>query len=248
MNRVFLYKIGTILLHFLINPGINAQYNNSQQNLFKQIYSAAEAEYGIDLELVNGVHYERFYLPVLGHPYFLADSFMIGNVVYRGKQYSGLLLKYDIYNQELLVNYTLNDIEIPFYLPEEFISEFNIENRKFVKCSMAGEDRERIYQVLGEDFPVKIFYTWEKFRTRSYHLGSPSYEFSEGIKSSFLLISKRLVTYYSNRTFIRNFPKDYQRPIKTFIHENKIKVKYSRDSEIDSLIRYCNYILNPELH
>lgn len=245
MNFTLLFLISTILLSSFFNTGINAQNDISQPTLFNNIYSAAELEYGIDQELVNGVLFENFYLPIVGHPYFLVDTFLNGGMVYRGKQYSDLLLKYDLYDQQLLVNYVLNDFQIIFYLPTEFISEFNIENKKFVKHSFPGEETDRFYQIVGKDYPVKILYLFEKIRTKTYKYFSPSYEFSVVMKSSFLLINSNLVGYNRNGSFVSKFPKQDHKLIKTFIRKNKISVKNSSDNEIYSLIKYCNSLTFP---
>ena len=132
MKFTFGFLLSTILLNSFINSVLNAQKDISEQAIFSQIYSAAEQEYGIDQELVNGVHFENIYRYSIGHPYLEADTFKNGSVVYRGKKHSDLLLKYDIYNQQLLVKYLFNDGHIIFYLPKEFISEFNIENKKYL--------------------------------------------------------------------------------------------------------------------
>ena len=182
----FLFSV--ILLNSFINSEVNAQKDISEQTLFSQIYSAAEQEFGIDQELVNGVYFENIYARSLGHPYFEADTFKNGSVVFRGKKYSGLLLKYDTYNQHLLVKYLFNDDLIIFYLPIEYISEFNIENKKFEKRAVKGEEDGIIYQIIGEKYPVKIKYRWERITYQSFRNVIPSYSFSQDIKTNYIVI------------------------------------------------------------
>lgn len=242
-----IFLLSTVLLSSFFNTEINAQTDSSQQILFNQIYLAAELEYGIDQELVNGVLFENIYLYAIGHPYFLADSFNNGRVVYHRKLYPDLLLKYDLYDQQVIVNYTSSDMQVIFILPKKFISEFNIGNKKFVKRSVPGKEDDRIYQSIGEVYPVEILYTWEKIRTNSYHNFLPSYEFGEDKKSSFLLINSNLLAYNRNGSFVSKFPEKNQKLIKKYIRENRIRVKHSTDSEMESLIRYCNSLDNSAL-
>jgi hypothetical protein len=236
MNYTFMFLLSTILLSSFFIKEIKAQNDTSQKVLINQIYSAAELEYGIDQNLVNGVYFENLYQYTIGHPYLLANTFINGSVVFRGNQYSDLLLKYDLFNQQLLVNYAFNDIHVLFYLPKEFISEFIIENKIFVKRSIPGEVNDRIYQIIGKDYPTKILYTWEKIGTDFIYY----FEYGEANRSSFIVIGSNQLGYNRNRSFIHKFPKQHQKLIKKYIHENKIRVKYSSDYEMDLLITYCN--------
>ena len=60
-----------ILFLLLTNNAVNAQVDSSQQVLFNQIYSAAEKEYGINQELINGLLFENKNQDAKGHPYLL---------------------------------------------------------------------------------------------------------------------------------------------------------------------------------
>lgn len=244
MKFILRFLLSTILLNSFINSELNAQNDISEQTIFNQIYSAAEQEYGIDQELVNGVHFENLYLYSIGHPYLEADTFNNGSVVFRGKKHSDLLLKYDIYNQQLLVKYLFNDDPIIFYLPIEFISEFNIENKKFEKRALKGEEDRRICQVIGGKYPVTIIYKWEKITYSSFHNVIPSYAFSLDRKTSFIVIEDNLVRFKGNSSFIRKFPEQFQKAIKKYIRGNKIKVKHDTDNRMERLIEYINTLYN----
>ncbi len=100
-----------ILFLLFANNAINAQVDSSQQLLFNQIFSAAEKEYGIDQELINGLLFEDKNQDVIGHPYLLNYYSNQGSLIYRGKQYSNLLLRYDIYDQQVLLIYLFNNVE-----------------------------------------------------------------------------------------------------------------------------------------
>ena len=92
-----------IIFLVLANNAVNAQVDSSQQILYNQIFSAAEKEYGINQELVNGPLFENNDQNINGLPYLLNYYTNQGNVNYRGKQYSNLNLRYDIYNQQVLL-------------------------------------------------------------------------------------------------------------------------------------------------
>jgi hypothetical protein len=234
----------TILSHSIISPEVIGQKDPSEQALFNQIYSAAEKEYGIDQVLVNGVYFENIYARSLGHPYLQADTFKNGSVVFRGEKYSDILLKYDTYNQHLLVKYLFKDVPVIFYLPVEYISEFLIENRKFEKRAVKGEQAEIIFQIIGEHYPVQLTYRWEKISYRSFHNVIPSYAFSLDMKTSYIVLGENIFPFKGNGSFARIFPEQYQKEIKKYIRGNKIKVKRETDLRMERLINYINSLYN----
>ncbi|MFO7658334.1 MAG: hypothetical protein R6W78_14850 [Bacteroidales bacterium] len=197
---------------------------------------ATQQEYGVDQVFVNGISYYNKY-PQIGHPYLLDNKFEKGSVIFRGKLYSDVLLMYDICFQKLLIKYAFNDDQFIFYLTKEFISEFNIYNKRFVKGSYYNLEKDRFYQIIGENIPIKVLYKWEKIQEKSDYYLVP-YQFSSDRRSCFIYINNKLIRYKGNSSFIHKFPKQNQKLIKKYIRSNKIKVKYCSDNEMELLLKY----------
>lgn len=234
------FKVSLLSILVVISISLQGQFNVNQNNIYKNIYTAANNELGFDQELVNGIYFEYNYRNALGHPYLLDDAFHEGNVVFRGKQYFGLKFKYDIYEQELLVQYPHNESKVIFYLPKEHITEFTILEMNFIKLGIQ-DDGDQFYQVIGKNMPIKAVNKWRKQRNDSDHM-MPflSYEFSKSHKSTYLFINKQLMRYRANRSFVKKFNKTHQKSIKQHIKSNDIKVKHCSPKELASLLAYCN--------
>jgi len=230
-----------ILLLSLAGNALNAQADSSQQVLFDQVYSAAEKEYGIHQELINGVLFEKENQDAIGHPYFLDYHSHQGSVIYRGKKYSNLFLQYDIYDQQVLLLYVFDSVEYKLYLHKEFINEFTIEDKRFVNESFGVNGYATIYQVIGENVPIRIFYYWEKYLT-NYDGKMPGKNniFSSDKKKSFLFLHNKLVSYKGNRSFANIFPSMSKTAIKEYFRKNKVKIKEASDLEMELLIRFIN--------
>ncbi len=234
------YCFNLVIFLLWANTAVNAQVNSSQQILFKQIYSAAENEYGTHQELINGVLFEKAHQDVTGHPYLLDYYSNTGSVIYKGKKYSNLNLRYDIYDQQLLLIYRFDSIEYKLYLQKEFITEFNIDNKKYILEAFHPGEETRIYQVLGEDLPTRILYFWQKGVSNLYANNSDRKAFSPAQKEPYILMNNQLASYRGNRSFTRKFALDLRTGIKAYLRKNKMKVKHATDNEMERLIQIIN--------
>lgn len=238
--------ISLALFLLLANNVMNAQVDSSQQVLFKQIYSAAEKEYGIHQELINGPLFENKNQEANRHPYLLNYYDNQGSVIYRGKQYSNLNLRYDIYAQQVLLIYQFDTAEYKLHLQKEFITGFTIGNKKFINEVYAADEDARFYQVIGEDLPIKVLYFWEKYLSNLYANNSDIKIFSPEHKDSFILIHNQLLSFKGNNAFARNFSSLSKTAIKKYIREKKIKVNLANDDEMELLLEFINTLLIQE--
>ena len=228
------------LFFLLANDALNAQVDSSQQFLFKEIYSAAEKEYGIHQELINGLLFENKNQDVSGHPYLLDYYSNTGSVTYRGKQYSNLSLRYDIYDQRVLLIYLFDTVEYKLHLQKEFITEFTIEKRKFTNEAFGANEDAKFYQVIGKDFPIKLLYFWEKDLSNLYANNPDIKIFSPAEKETFILFNGERVSFKGNGSFARKFTSRRKTAIKEYFRKNKTKVKLASDYEMEGLIAFIN--------
>ena len=221
------------------NCTLDAQADSSQHLIFSQLYSSAEEEYGVDQELMNGFLFEDINEDASGHPYFLDYFSNQGSMIYRGKPYSNLVLRYNIFDQKLLLVYTFDNVQYKLYPHEEFISEFSIGNKTFIHKAFGVNEEAKFYQVLGEDLPVKILRYWEKSLTNLYANNSESKMYTERAEA-FILSDNTLLGYTGNSSFTRNFPPEKKAAIKKYLRKNKIKVMYAEDKEMRGLIEFIH--------
>jgi len=233
------------ILFLLISiNAVNAQVDSSPQLLFNQIYSAAEKEYGIHQELIKGLLFENKNQDAKGHPYFLNSYSNQGSVIYRGKQYSNLNLRYDVYDQQVLLIYLFDNDVYKLHLQNEFITEFTIENKKFIYEAYGANEDAKFYQVIGEDRPIKALYFWKKDLENLYANNSDKKMFSSELKETFILFNNQLVSFNGNRSFTQKFTSKSKSAIKEYFRKNKTKVKRANDYEMELLIEFINALDN----
>lgn len=197
-----------------------------------------ERKYGSDADLVNGEKYSYPYSQALGDP-FLYPEARTAAITIHEKEFKGQQLRYDIYNQQLILDYeNLYGVNASLVLRSEWVEAFAFENQKFEK--MEGPDGETgFFQVLGEG-QIDCIYLWTKKYLLNLNSGERNYYFSDAKRSSFLRIVGKVHPYKSNGNFIKAFDPALQKPIKQFLRQAKIKVKTASDAQMRHLLEYCN--------
>lgn len=209
---------------------------------YNEIYKSVLDEYGFDQVLVNGVFYEDRYREEIGHPFLIESKFSKGTLVFREKEYKGVEINYDIYEQQLVLYITHHNSNAWIIPPHDFISSFSIGDRLFVKYAFQNDPQ--FYQEVFDSEKLKCLYYWYKLRSDSDHKTNfNSYEFSDSKKKSYLLLNDEYMRYRDNRSFANLFPREIKSEIRKHIKGKGIKVAKSSDGDIFELISYCNSML-----
>jgi hypothetical protein len=236
-----------MLFLFATTQALHGQSDSVQEAVFKQIYAAAEREYGMHQELLNGALPPARLQDAIGHPYHLDYFSNQGSVTYRGKQYSNLNLRYDVFDQEVLLSYPHGGEEYQVCLHKEYITEFTIENKRFVHKSLGSFEKPRFYQVIGEGLPVKVLYHWEK-GLRRVNAGNAEKSMFEEQKESYVFLDQELLSFTGNRSFAGSFPPDFNKAVKRHLREHSTKVKNASDAEMERLVEYLNTLISGGKH
>ena len=223
---------------------INRDEPQNNNTIFSELYQIAEKTYGINQELICGELYENLYLGALGTPFIIKEEFTKGSVCYKGKVYNDLQLMYDIYEQKVLIDYRTEHTQLRVYLTKNFLTEFEIYNKKFKKLDLFDDGLD-FYQVLEAGEELKCYYHWYKSRVESNHLyPRVSYEFSSDKKKKYLYINGTYTGFRGKSSFISAFPKNKRKSIKKFIKQNKIYMADISDTAMQQLLDYCNSLLD----
>lgn len=211
---------------------------------YNELSEFVRDKYGFDQVLVNGVVYSDIYWKKQGHQFLGEDRLYTGNLVFRGKEYEGLVMKYDICNQQLILFIKTNSLQQGIIPPDDFISAFSLEGRYFSKHDFQGEPQ--YYQAVFDTDKLKCLYHWSKQKMET--AGSENYkyfyyEFSASKKRSFLYINGSFEPYKKNGSFIDLFPEDIRTGIGHFMKANRIKVSRCSDERMFELMTYCNTLL-----
>jgi hypothetical protein len=242
MSKDIQKTVTTAIFFFcLIQLPLEAQQTNTYSS--QKYAELVEWAYGQDQELVNGLQYYNRHPQSLGHPYLLEGWVHQGNVSLRGKLYDGLWLKYDIYNQQVEVEYrTIIGANNQVILVSDRVDNFSIGNYFFEKLKLEGE-QEQFYQVLGEGRMV-WYIRWEK----KLEAISGNYRFTEEYSSprrSYLLeLDASIHPFNNKKSFVQLFPEAIQKDMKKLIKSNNIKIRTASTEQLELFIPAASNLLN----
>jgi hypothetical protein len=239
MKYLFVLSLFVLSFHPSAFAQEQSQYPRTDYN---KLYKSVMDEYGFDQVLVNGILYKDKYQRKIGHQFLLEDQLYKGTLVYRGKVYKGVEMKYDIYDQQLILCVNNNNLIAWIVPPNDFISDFSLGDKFFSKYKFQGEPR--FYQVVFDTEKLKCLYYWFKQRGDSNKLNYSGYnEFTDSEKESYVILDGSLKNYKNNRSFTELFPNEIKARVREYIRSNHIKVAKSSDEKIKELLTYCNSFL-----
>lgn len=197
--------------------------------------------FGSDPLLFNGRYY-TFSPPLnTGGNQFLQDTnFEEGSVTIRGVKYNGLMLNYDVYNQQLVLKYSTREDAVNFIvLSDAWLESFTVGGLQFENIALPDSTKQT-FQVIGSG-PDRILYSWEKKLSLDNFVGAKNHVFSEARKQMFLLSNSRILSFSNNKSFSSLF-NELRSDVIKYIRGEKINVKRAPDKIMYQLINYCNSI------
>jgi len=193
----------------------------------------------LDPVVINGKQYVFHVMNVEGHQFLGTGNFEKGSLTIKGEIYENQNLRYDIYNQQLTLQFT-NQFESKkiIVISDAWLTHFSMGNKNFEVVSEVNGDK-KIYQTFGKD-NIKVLYAWRKDLMLNTSKGH--YNFTQPYRNLYVLINDVKHQYKRNRSFINAFPKDISPLIKKYLKQNRIKVSKANDIVVEGLVNYCNSI------
>jgi len=193
--------------------------------------------YGLDQTLCNGKLYSYSPPPgTKGDQYLNSPGYSVGSVTLKGKCYRDVLLNYDIFNQQLLLQFETepglwNNIEVS----KAWLDGFSMGKMDFEYLDL--ENNPRFFQVVGKG-KVRILYYWRKNLDVDGSIGSYYLTFTRNVRDSYVLTDGQLKPFSNNGSFIRIFNPGMRAGIKSYLRKNKVRVKKASDQEMAELITF----------
>ena len=105
--RIILPFVGLCLLsHLTAQERSNQGISRIIDSLLSDISYLSDSLYGTDFSLINGEEYRNRHSGINGHPYYLSDSWLQGSVRSGEQEHQDLWLKYDIFDDRVILNHT----------------------------------------------------------------------------------------------------------------------------------------------
>jgi hypothetical protein len=204
---------------------------------YLEIRQDAMDKFGPMMDLINGEMYNFPYRAAKGDPFLNSNSSYHAVIRIGETEYENQRLRFDIYNQQVILDF--NDrfgSTGSIVLHNEWLDQFVLNGMLFKKYSEAfGSDH--FLQVIYDGFAACL-YLWEKTYKPDLRDGERGYKFSAPIRKSFILVNDNCYSYEGRRSFLRCFSPVERPMIKSYIKENRIRMRRAPDQEIRLLMEF----------
>jgi|FLOH01.1.fsa_nt_gi hypothetical protein len=247
-KKLFRNRITTkcILAFFFI---LNTAYISSQTSSNdRDYYNWFDSKLGLEnTGLHNGIIYEEIYKTIDGnHKFYLTSQFTKGSIIYDGQAYFDVEMKYDIYEDVLIVKLPSHSAYYIIKLINDKINRFSINNHQFIKKSERNEEffNETIsgfYEIYFQSEHISLFKKHKK--SRKERIGE-SFVYNEFKDDSEYIVSYKNHYYKisSKKDLKTLFPK-LKKNINNFYKSNKRLFKSDNDSFMIQLIKHVNSLI-----
>ncbi len=180
--------------------------------------------------LYTGREYIQYGNGIKGHPYFQQDSLQTGTVSYDGVSYPRILLKYDIYQDALIVSdYERSGL---IELLREKISWFEISAHHFVYLSSPKEINKissGFYELLLSH-PLSTIYARRSKQVPAAPKSDEQQQFAE--KNVYYIMVNNAYFEINNKESLLRVLKDKKDALKNYIKENNLNFKKDLEKAI----------------
>lgn len=208
-------------------------------------YELVDRAYGQDQELVNGMQYYNHHPRSLGNPYLLEGFVHQGSVSIRGVVYNNIWLKYDIYAQQVEVEYrTLNGADNQVVLVGDRVDNFRIGEHYFRNLSLGGEP-ERFYQVIGSGRMV-CYIMWDK---KLIPLSGDSRfieQFTPPRRKYLLELDGVISEFQGKKDFVKLFPLEKKKEMKKLVRQNSMQFRIASPAQLNLFLIAASNLLNED--
>lgn len=230
-------------LFFIGFIGLSAIATSKAQNN-AAYYSWLDTAVGIEnTALFNGVEYIEKYRTInSNHPFLDAPGFLPGAVIYDGQAYYDLALKYQVYDDLLLLKIERAGQTAIFQLISENIEAFSLNGRSFVHIKEASEDVSTgFYEVINETNGAVLLKKHLMRKRDRFDKTSTYYEFSKD-RSNYLLKSNNQYYSINSKREVQDLFPEAKKEINTYYTENRMLQKQNEDTFMKSLFLKFNSI------
>lgn len=229
-----------ILISF--STGVYSQDANVD-NLSSKALSKAFYEYdnyfGKNLSIYTGKQYNDKYGAVDGHQFFMDDYWEQGSVIFDGQLYDSIYLKYDIFNDELLVEYFSDKgLAMTLLLQNTMVSSFTLQGHTFIKLQVdsAATIKTGFYDQLFLGANVSAYARRQKEIVRT--TGSTTLQDDFVEKDKYYFLKDGIYHQVSKRGSVVRVLADHKKEVKHFIKSNYLVFQTEKDRDLTIVARY----------
>lgn len=245
INRQTLIIIAISIFYFVLEPSaLFAQQTKDPideriQNAFVNTIAIYDSEIGSNSMVNTGNSYFDSFTGIKGHQYFLNDYWEEGSVVYEGHFFDSIYLKYDINQDQLLIEHFNSDGYLsPIQLYRSKVSSFELMGYSFIwlKKDTISNLRTGYYNHVYKSRDLEILIKRKKLIVSTNEIGAIGEKFIESDK--YYIKKDNLYYQVKKKNSIIKVFSDRKKEIKNFIKRNNFRFKINPDNQLVEVVAY----------
>lgn len=237
-TRIFYFSLLTIFL-----CGTSARGQEISQELQKA-YNGFDATIGIQhTDIFTGVEYiEKHRMINEKHKFYASNEFVPATVFYEGQPYFEIPVKYNIFDDLLLVKLPSQRGESEFQLLSNRLDGFVLNSRRFVNVYEAGSEFSGIYQLLYEGPEMQVL---KKFRMTEQKISRGELVHYEFKPRSLKYFFKYKDDYYEvNRGNLLELFPEHKQEVREYYRDYRKQRKVQQDDALVAMFQRLSTLSN----
>jgi len=196
-------------------------------------------KHGPDQGIINGRLYYNKYYRILNHPYYNGEDSHPGSATLSGKRFPEVLLKYDIFEQHLVLEYQGKNLgRHKIILNPVQTDAFELGDYYFEKLVL-DEKEPAFYQVIAIN-GISCFIHWKKEILISPNETRYSEFFSNPKRIYFIEFNEIVYPFRNRKTFASPFIGIPKREIYKYMRTHDISFRDASPEKIESLLNFIS--------
>ncbi|WP_421824007.1 hypothetical protein [Flagellimonas oceanensis] len=216
----------------------------AQQPSDTEIYKKFDEIVGIqNTRLYQGVAFREKYRTINEKTqYFASPRFLKGSIRYAGQDYYGLDMKYDVYDDRILIKLVASVGGATLEAIPDWVDRFSIDGNRFRNIRQVDTkeiNQYGFYKVSMEGEHLTLYTKYIKRRLSRMDREFIYYEFGQGKNSYVLHFNNRYLDIGSKKEFITLFP-EYKKQIRKFYGQYRKRKNSDTEGFLISLTKFLD--------
>ncbi len=241
-----IFRITSIIL--LVIPSLLISQNEQEKSM---LYSWYDQITGVDnTSLYNGIeHTEKYRFLNENTTYFNSSKFLSGNIIYNGELFYDIKLKYDAYQQEVIVNLqNRNSGSSILKLFKSKIDEFSIGDSKFKKIedkTSGTVEMKGFYEISLANQYLFYYKKHQKVKREIFFEGKIHPEFIDAKTKKILFYKNKYYVVDTKKDLVKIFPQ-LKKNISNFYKNNRSIQKIAPDIFMLEILKEISALIAKE--
>lgn len=220
---------------------------SATDNAYQNAAGSYKDVIGRNSRIYTGKYYFDRNLGIAGHPFYIDNFWDTESIVYDGQRYDSIEIRYDIYNDFLLIKYIDPEGYVtPVELNNEKVDAFTFKKHHFFRIEKGTSDQlnSGFYDLLHAGKPVTVLAKRRKEISRLNSSGGQVREYQT--KDRYYIKYGEQYHPASGKKAMLQILSDRKNEIKTFLKNNKAALRKNFERQLVEVARFYNDSLNPE--